>query len=188
MKEVRCIEMRADTEQDGMVVEGYAVVFDQVTNLGYYNEVIDRNAFEGADLSDISFKYNHEGSTLPLARTRGGSLRFEIDERGMKITAKFIDNEWSRSVYSLIKNGVLDKMSFAFTVKEEEYDYETDTRRILAFDKIFEVSVVEIPAYDSTEIYARSKEQYEQDKKDYEARKELELEKAKIIAKLSLED
>ena len=83
----------------------------------------------------------------------------------------------------LIQEGVLSKMSFAFTVKSEEYAYETDTRKILAFDKIFDVSVVDVPAYESTEIYARSKETYEEDKKNY-----LELKKAKMLAIMSLEN
>ena len=75
-------------------------------------------------------------------------------------------------------------MSFAFTVKEEEFDYSTDTRRILAIDKLFDVSVVDIPAYDSTDIYARNKEKYEKEKEEYY--NNLELEKQKAIAILSL--
>ena len=89
----------------------------------------------------------------------------------------------NKDIYTLIKDGVLSKMSFAFTVKRQEYDYETDTRKILEFDKIFDVSVVDVPAYETTEIYARSKEQYEREKRQYEAKKEeykLNFEKEKI--------
>lgn len=185
MKEVRLIEMRALEQEEGMIVEGYAAVFDSVTDLGWYKEVIDRNAFDEADMSDIVMKYNHDNSFLPLARTRGGSLTFEIDDHGLKIRAKLPDTSSNRDVYTLIKEGVLSKMSFAFTVKTEEYDYETDTRRILAFDKIFDVSVVDVPAYESTEIYARSKEQYEKEKEEDRA---LKLEKAKLLLKLSLQE
>ena len=184
MKEIRLVEMRA-LEDNGMVVEGYAAVFDSVTNLGWMNEVIDRNAFDGADMSDIVMKYNHENNVLPMARTRGGSLQFEIDDHGLKIRAKLPDTSVNRDIYTLIQEGVLSKMSFAFTVKSEEYDYETDTRRILAFDKIFDVSVVDVPAYESTEIYARSKEQYNKEKEAY---RKLELEKKKALAILSLEN
>lgn len=189
MKEIRLIEMRA-LEDEGMVVEGYAAVFDSVTNLGWINEVIDRNAFDNADMSDIVMKYNHENNVLPMARTRGGSLQFNIDDHGLKIRAKLPDTSVNRDIYTLIQEGVLSKMSFAFTVKSEEYDYDTDTRRILAFDKIFDVSVVDVPAYESTEIYARSKEEYEEEKRKYEEAKEqhrkLELEKKKALALLSL--
>lgn len=180
-KEIRMVEMRAS--EDEMTVEGYAVVFDEVTDLGWIKEVIDRNAFEGADMSDIVMKYNHEDSVLPMARTRGGSLTFEIDDHGMRIRAKLPDTSVNRDIFTLIKEGVLSKMSFAFTIKNEEYDYETDTRKILSFDKIFDVSVVDVPAYESTEIYARSKEEYEEEKRKYEA---LKLAKRKALALLSL--
>lgn len=189
MKEIRMVEMRAE---DDMTVEGYAAVFDSVTDLGWMKEVIDRKAFDGADMSDIVMKYNHEDSVLPMARTRGGSLQFDVDDHGLKIRAKLPDTSVNRDIFTLIKEKVLSKMSFAFTVKTEEYDYETDTRRILAFDKIFDVSVVDVPAYESTEIYARSKEQYEEEKRKYEEQKEahrrLELKKKKALAILSLEN
>lgn len=189
MKEIRLVEMRT-LENEDMTVEGYAAVFDSVTNLGYMKEVIDRNAFDGADMSDIVMKYNHENSVLPMARTRGGSLQFDVDDHGLKIRAKLPNTSVNRDIYTLIKEKVLSKMSFAFTVKSEEYDYDTDTRRILAFDKIFDVSVVDVPAYESTEVYARNKEAYEEEKRKYEEAKEahrkLELEKKKAIALLSL--
>ena len=70
-------------------------------------------------------------------------------------------------------------MSFAFTVAKQEWDYTTDTRRILEIDRLFDVSVVDIPAYDSTEIYARNKEEYQEEKEKYlrakSERKRLEL-------------
>lgn len=175
MKEKRLIEIRAaEGEEEGMTVEGYAAVFDTVTNLGYMKEVIDRNAFDNADMSDIVMKYNHEDSVLPMARTRGGSLQFNVDDHGLKIRAKLPETTVNKDIFTLIKEGVLSKMSFAFTVANEEYDYETDTRKILAFDKIFDVSVVDVPAYESTEIYARSKEEYELDKLTYAKKKAYE--------------
>ena len=69
MKEKRLVELRA-AEDEGMVVEGYAAVFDSVTDLGWIKEVIDREAFDNADMTDIVMKYNHEDSFLPMARTR----------------------------------------------------------------------------------------------------------------------
>lgn len=184
IKEIRLIDMRA-TEDEGMIVEGYAAVFDTITNLGWMNEVIDRHAFDNADMSDIVMKYNHEDSVLPMARTRGGSLQFNVDDHGLKIRAKLPDTSGNRDIYTLIREGVLSKMSFAFTVKSEEYDYDTDTRKILEFDKIFDVSVVDVPAYESTEIYARSKEQYEEEKRKYEEKK-IVFEKQKLELMLSL--
>lgn len=185
MKEIRMVEMRA-VDSEEMIVEGYASVFESVTDLGYMKEVIDRNAFEGADMSDIVMKYNHEDSVLPLARTRGGTLQFEVDDHGLKIRARLVDTSVNRDIYTLIKEGILQKMSFAFSVKEDQIDYVTDTRRILKFDKIFDVSVVDVPAYETTEIYARSKEEYEKEKQEYLEEKQLELEKQKMLLALDL--
>ena len=188
VKEIRLVDMRA-LDEEGMIVEGYAAVFDSVTDLGWIKEVIDRHAFDNADMSDIVMKYNHENSVLPMARTRGGSLQFNIDDHGLKIRAKLPETSVNRDIYTLIREGVLSKMSFAFTVKSEEYDYDTDTRKILEFDKIFDVSVVDVPAYETTEIYARSKEQYEEEKRQYEEKKnehKLNFEKEKVKLLLSL--
>ena len=188
IKEIRLVDMRA-LDEEGMIVEGYAAVFDTVTDLGWMHEVIDRHAFDNADMSDIVMKYNHEDSVLPMARTRGGSLQFNIDDHGLKIRAKLPETSVNRDIYTLIREGVLSKMSFAFTVKSEEYDYDTDTRKILEFDKIFDVSVVDAPAYETTEIYARNKEQYEEEKRQYEENKnehKLNFEKEKVKLLLSL--
>lgn len=184
IKEVRLVDMRA-SETEGMVVEGYAAVFNTVTDLGWMHEVIDRHAFDNADMSDIVMKYNHKDSVLPMARTRGGSLTFTIDDHGLKIRAKLPDTSVNKDIYTLIREGVLSKMSFAFTVKSEEHDYDTDTRKILEFDKIFDVSVVDVPAYETTEIYARSKEKYEEEKRKYEEKK-ITFEKQKLELMLSL--
>ena len=187
VKEIRLVDMRALNDEEGMIVEGYAAVFDTVTDLGWIKEVIDRNAFDKADMSDIVMKYNHENSVLPMARTRGGSLEFTIDEHGLRIRAKLPDTSVNRDIYTLIKEKVLNKMSFAFTVKRQEYDYETDTRKILEFDKIFDVSVVDVPAYETTEIYARNKEEYEEEKRKYnEQKNKFTLEKEKVNLLLDL--
>ena len=184
VKEIRLVDMRT-AEEEGMTVEGYATVFDTVTDLGWMKEVIDRNAFDNADMSDIVMKYNHEDSILPMARTRGGTLQFNIDDHGLKIRAKLPETSVNKDIYTLIREGVLSKMSFAFTVKRQEYDYDTDTRKILEFDKIFDVSVVDVPAYETTEIYARNKEQYEEEKRKYEEKK-IAFEKRKLEIILSL--
>ena len=185
IKEVRLAEVRAleDTEKEEMIVEGYAVVFNQITDLGWCKEIIDRNAFNGADMKDCVLKYNHNDSFLILARTRNKSLELSIDDHGLKIRAKLIDTTNNKDVYKMIKESLLDKMSFAFTVAERKWDYETDTRTVLRISKLYDVSVVDVPAYDSTEIYARSKEEYEKEKKEYQ---ELKLEKEKLKLLLSL--
>lgn len=183
IKEIRIAEMRAlDSEE--MIIEGYAAVFNQETDLGWCKEVIDQKAFEECDMKDCCLNYNH-GQSKAIARTRNGSLELIVDSVGLKMRAKLIDTTEGVDIYKSVKAGLLDKMSFAFTVREEQWDYETDTRRIMNIDKLFDVSIVDIPAYEGTSVFARNKEQYEKEKEQYEADK-LELEKEKLKLLLSL--
>lgn len=184
-KEFRMLEVRALEEtEDKMIIEGYAVVFDSPATY-WYTEVIDRNAFNGCDMRDVCLKYNHENNFLILARSRNNSLTLTVDDKGLKIRAELIDTTSNKDVYKMVKAGLLDKMSFAFTVDKEEWDYTTEpsTRRILGIDKLYDVSVVDVPFYDTTEIFARNKEQVEEEKRKYE---ELKLEREKLKLLLSL--
>ena len=186
IKELRVRELRVLENNDEMIIEGYAVVFESITNLGWCKEIIAREAFNNCNMQDVCMKYNHLDTYPIMARTRNKSLELIIDDKGLKIRAKLVPTQANRDIYTLIQNGTLDKMSFAFTVSKEEWDYDTDTRRILEIDRLFDVSVVDIPAYDSTEIYARNKEEYEHDKEQYKNYKSLEFEKQKIKLLLSL--
>lgn len=184
IKEMRVSELRAlQEESDDMIIEGYAVVFEQETNLGWCKEIISRDAFNNCNMSDCVFKYNHNDNYLILARTRNKSLELLTDEKGLKIRAKLIDTTQNRDIYKMIQAGLLDKMSFAFSVRKQEWDYDTDTRRITEISQLFDVSVVDVPAYDGTEIYARSKETYEEEKRKYQ---EFKNEKEKLKLLLSL--
>ena len=175
-KEIRLLDVRA-SENEEMTIEGYAVIFDSPAT-HCWTESVDKKAFENCDMTDVCMKYNHEDNFLLLARTRNKSLELIVDEKGLKIKAKLIDTSSNRDIYKSIQAGLLDKMSFAFTVAKDEWDYETNTRTILEIDKLFDVSVVDIPFYDSTEIFARSKQEYETEKQKYE---NLKLEKKKLL-------
>ena len=186
MKEMRISELRAldiTEENKDMIVEGYAAVFETETDLGWCKEVISRNAFNNCNMSDCVLKYNHNDNCLILARTRNKSLELTVDNKGLKIKANLIDTTQNRDIYKMIKAGLLDKMSFAFSVRKQEWDYENDVRRITEISQLFDVSVVDVPAYETTEIYARSKEDYKKEKEQYKHEK---LEKEKLNLLLSL--
>lgn len=179
-KEYRLAEVKTteNSDENEMIIEGYAVVFNQITDLGWCKEIIDRNAFNGTDMKDCVLKYNHEDSVFILARTRNKSLELTIDDHGLKVRAKLIDTTNNRDIYKMIKEGLLDKMSFGFTVAERSWDYETDTRTILRISKLYDVSVVDFPAYEQTEIYTRNKseDEYKVEKEKYFKRKRERLE------------
>lgn len=157
------IETRSDGENNKMIVEGYAIVFDEETLIGDedrgFIEVIDRNALAETNMKDVPFKYNHNDVTLILARTRNGSLSLEVDDKGLKIRAELIDTTSNVDIYKSIVAGLLDKMSFAFTVKSQSWDRsgKVPKRTITAIDRLFDVSVVDLPAYDQTSIQASSR-------------------------------
>lgn len=186
IKEMRISELRAldiTEENNDMIVEGYAAVFETETDLGWCKEVISRDAFNDCDMNDCVLKYNHNDNCLILARTRNKSLELEVDNKGLKIRATLIDTTQNRDIYKMIKAGLLDKMSFAFSVRKQEWDYENDVRRITEISQLFDVSVVDVPAYETTEIYARSKDSYEKEKGQYKQEK---IEKEKLNLLLSL--
>lgn len=159
LKEIRVGELRAvpvPDEPEKMVLEGYALTFESAATHYGFTEIIARGALEGADMKDVPLRYNHNDTWLILARTRNGSLQLTVDEKGLFIRAELIDTQTNRDIYKSIQAGLLDKMSFAFTTAKDEWDYDTTTRRVLEIDKLYDVSVVDTPFYDTTSIYARA--------------------------------
>lgn len=136
-------------------VEGYATTFNQPYELCYgIREQIAPGVLDGADLSDVIFQFDHEG--MVMARNRAGNLHIAADSHGIFIAADLGKTEAGRQLYEAIKNGLVDRMSWAFTVAEESYDREGDLRTILKVKKVYDVSAVSIPANDATAISARS--------------------------------
>ena len=118
VKEKRTFEVRAleqEQENNDMIVEGYAVVFESPETYDY-TEVIDEHALDETDMSDVVLRYNHNDSFMVLARTRNKSLQLTVDDKGLKIRAALIDTTQNRDIYKMIQSGLLDKMSFAFLV------------------------------------------------------------------------
>lgn len=159
------VEKRAEGEgeKDVMVLEGYPITFNQETLIGDeewgWIESIDPHAVDEADMRDTCLKYNHNDTSPIMARTRNGSLKLTTDEKGVFMKAELIDTQSNKDFYKMVKAGLLDKMSFAFTVDSEEVDNRSHPvkRIIKRIGKLFDVSVVDIPAYDSTSLIARSK-------------------------------
>ena len=150
---------------DERLVRGYATTFDEPYLLysdGDYQlwEVVDRNAFDKTDVSDVIMQYDHQGRVF--ARTKNGTLTLAADEHGLLIEANLGGTAIGRELYEEIKGGYTNKMSFGFTVRGDVWDrrmengIEISTRRITDIGKLYDVSAVSIPANDATEISARS--------------------------------
>lgn len=192
-KEIRKldIQFRAEDTEDGqMKIRGYASVFNSPETYSY-TEVIAPTAFDNADMSDVVLRYNHNDSFMVLARTRNKSLELTVDDKGLFMNATLQDDITEhRNIFNAIKSGLIDKQSFAFSVEEDEYDYETDTRTITRIGKVFDVSVVDQPFYNATDVQvARNKsddflERRNHIREEIETKRKLEKAKEELMKKL----
>lgn len=161
-KEIRMSELRFEETEGKMILEGYAIVFEQETLIGDeergFKEVISRSALTDTFMKDVPMKYNHMDNILILARTKNKSLSLSVDNVGLKVRAELVDTSSNQDIYKMVRSGLLDKMSFAFTVKKQSWDRSGNipVRKIESIDRLYDVSVVDTPAYDGTSIYARS--------------------------------
>ena len=160
-------EVRAE-EQDGIaILSGRPIVYNSRTDLGAFDEVIDPGALDETDLSDVRFLVNHDISKIPLARSRrnngNSTMQFRVDTEGLYIDWVRLDvanNAEARALYSAVQRGDITGMSFMFSIDGHRWEDEMSdhpTRHITKIGSVVEVSAVTFPAYESTEIYARSK-------------------------------
>lgn len=160
------IETRSD-EKHGNMVEGVPIVFDQKTDMVYWEETIDKGALDNTDLKDVRFLVNHDTNQIPLARSRNNNenstMQMTVGYDGMHIRVDLDTerNARAQELYSAIDRGDVSGMSFMFTVDADSWeglDTEKPIRHISSIGKVFEVSAVTFPAYEQTSINARSME------------------------------
>lgn len=174
-----------EAQEPSYIVRGHYTVFGMEYELypGFY-ESIDERALDNMDTSDVLFQFNHGGT--PLARLRNGSLRIGVDEVGGWAEADLSGCQQARDIYEAISNGLIDRMSFGFTIADGGFEWTEDEdgtihSRITKVDKLYDVSCVDLPASDYTDISARSyldaaieakhkAEQLEQEKLEQEQR------------------
>lgn len=166
-KEIRNFnfEVRAEqNEEHGHFLSGVPIVFDSKTDMGWYDEVIERGALDQTDLRDVRFLINHNTDMIPLARSRNNNknstMQMVVGEEGMNIRVDLDteNNAEAKSLYSAVSRGDISGMSFMFTVDSDAWDdVDTDhpTRAIRSIGKLFEVSAVTFPAYEATSLEAR---------------------------------
>ncbi|MFA5657653.1 MAG: HK97 family phage prohead protease [Oscillospiraceae bacterium] len=189
-RSMNVMEVRTEGEEDKFIVEGYATTFNEPYTLydsrdWEYREQVDPEAFRECDMSDTIAQFDHTGKVY--ARTSNGTLQLSVDEHGLKVHMNLGGTTIGRELYEEIKGGYITKMSFGFTVEEDEElrtsegNKEVWLRTIRKIGKLYDVSVVSIPANDGTEVSARSlvdgviakrsQEIEEQKRKEEEAKK-----------------
>lgn len=159
--QTRVIEHREEEggeSEKELYVEGYAARFNSPTVLfeyegREYKEQIDPEAFNEADMTDVVMNYNHGGKVV--ARTRNNTLELKVDGEGLHIRARLDGTEEGRRLYEEIRGGYIDRMSFAFTIREESFDEDAAMWTVRKVKRLYDVAAVDIPAYDDTSIEAR---------------------------------
>lgn len=149
--ETRTMEVRA---ADNMTITGYASVFGDTYDLGYFQERVAPGAFDGRTSDDVRLLINHTG--VPLARTTNGTLTLAIDERGLSYTAQLADTQEGRDLYTLIQRGDITQSSFAFTIDRDEWSDDRKVRTITRVSQLYDVSPVTYPASPTTTVQARA--------------------------------
>ena len=171
-KETRAFsfEIRAEqNEEHGTFITGTPIVFDQDTDMGWYQERIDHQALAGADLKDVRFLVGHNTSMIPLARSRNNNenstMQMSVNDAGMDIRVDLDteNNAEAKALYSAVQRGDMSGMSFMFAVdvdkdKWEDLDTDYPKRTIMSIRKVYEVSAVAFPAYEGTSIQAASED------------------------------
>lgn len=191
-------EVRAGEDEKGTIIEGIPIIYDKVTDIGYFDEVIEKGALKNADLTDVRFLVNHDDKRIPLARSRrnngNSTMKLEIIDEGLKVIVNLDteNNTEARALYSAVERGDITGMSFMFTVEDDEWENkesEHPLRRVKKIGTVVEVSAVTFPAYKDTLINTRAEldsskevldkalEQFKKEKRN----KELELEKLRFL-------
>lgn len=165
-REYRSMELRISQTEEGdepsFFVEGYASTFQPYTLMTVddidYKEQIMPDAFEGADLSDVVFRVDHQGPVY--ARTSAGTVQVWTDEHGLAQKTDLGMTARGRELYADIAAGNYPQMSFAFRVAEDHYDKATHTRVIDRIEKVFDVSPVCFPANPTTELSVSTRDYF----------------------------
>ena len=164
-REYRSMELRilpTETEEKSYMVEGYASTFEPYVLMTIdgidYSERIEPTAFDKADMTDVVFRVDHEGSVY--ARTSAGTVELWTDEHGLAQRTDLSRTQKARELFEEIEAGNYPKMSFAFTIAEEKFDSETHTRIISKIAKVFDICPVSFPANPTTELSVATRDYF----------------------------
>ncbi|MEN6460815.1 MAG: HK97 family phage prohead protease [Syntrophomonas sp.] len=158
-------ELRAIDNAEGMTLEGVAIVYNQPTTLFTknsinYREQISSKSLDGVNLTDVPLRYyNHDHGFLILARTRNQSLKLDNRPDGLHFTVALNPIvQAHKDVYELIRNGLINKMSFGFIVGSagDNYDNQQHIRTVTQISNLLDIAIVDQPAYEQTTAEARN--------------------------------
>lgn len=198
-KEVRLLssdlELREIGEDKEIHLQGYALTFDTISEDLGFRETIRKGALDNTNMDNVVLNFNHD-MDKPLARNKKssgkGSLTLKIDDKGLFFDAIPTDTSYARDLLENMKEGLIGKCSFAFSLDYNDPDTQVwdwddgtrgyDFRTINKIKELHDVSIVTNPAYESTSCtsYTRAKEQAEEELRKAKEERELELLKLEL--------
>jgi hypothetical protein len=150
------IEARSDS--DDMIIEGYAALYDNETNIGPFKETIARGAFDDVMQNDVRALLNHNPDFI-LGRSGAGTLELELDDTGLKYRVHLGEQQYAKDLYESVKRGDISQSSFAFTIAEQSWSEDRTVRSVDKVATLLDVSPVTYPAYKDTHgLVARNEE------------------------------
>lgn len=194
-KEIRAMETIKAVDDEKMIVEGYALRFNTLSNdLGGFVEEISPEALKEADLSDVRCLIDHDSSKV-LGRTTSETLELKIDDEGLYFRTQLPNTTYAKDLYENIRLGNINQCSFGFILDEDGDEFEKREdglfkRTLRKIKSLFDVSIVTYPAYNDTQVAPalRSIEQIkEQELADIKAKQQEEVRKQTELLKMQLD-
>lgn len=183
-RQVRSASSKFETREEGneLKIEGYFAVFNSNYQIfDDLSESVAPGAFDDTLGDDIRALINHD-SSLVLGRNTAHTLELRQDEHGLwgSITINPNDQD-AMNLYARVQRGDVDQCSFGFDILSEDYDVRDDGSVHWTIKKVrlYEVSVCTFPAYEETNVKARSAQRDEIKKRSLEAWKVQTLAKLK---------
>lgn len=142
------------SDDNGMTVEGYAMLYDQPSVPMPFVEYIDRGALDNVDLSKVLLLYGHDLNSV-LARSDADNLQLRADDKGLWFRATLPDTTLGRDTYTNVANGNLKGCSVGFKIGDDKWLQGNDGKvihHIRSFDQLVEISITPIPAYTETSV------------------------------------
>ncbi len=172
------VRFRIEPEGSGFTMEGPLALFDtpsrilsiadlsssqsrgQLERFGKrtFREIIHPGAFAKSlsESPDIVLHYQHDERSLPLGRTKAGTLTLTEEGRMVRARAELPDNEWGRPVRDAVKRGDIGGISFRMGAVQDWWGQETlsdgytgPVRHLKEIRLRREVSLVTFPGYDT---------------------------------------
>jgi len=161
-RELNIEEIKAELETDNMIVEGYALKWGQDSNPiytadSYFYENFAEGAFSETLQNDEQLVlYGHEMNNV-LGRTSSGTAELKADDIGLYLTVDLPNTTLGRDVFQLVKRGDIAGMSVGFIAEDDDWEQVDGViKRTINKAKLVEVSLVPLPAYDSSEVSERA--------------------------------